>query len=162
MTNNALQFNGTNAFAQFPYAFFNSAPSEFTVSLWARPSAMPQSEDAVLFYSTRNVEFMVGYSTQGKFFTSYKLDPSGWEGVTAQKTSSPNTWYHIAASWSSNEVVLYVNGSVAGRRVPTGSAFATTPSGYPAFAAFVRPTGTRNYFAGILDEIYLYTKAVPQ
>ena len=161
ITDNALQFNGTDGLVEFDESFFVSTPTEFTVSLWAKPSSIPPDEDAVLFYSTRNVEFMIGYSTDGKFFTSYKLSSLIWEGVSAEKNSSPGKWYHVVASWSSSKVVLYVNGSVVGQIVPTGSTFATTPSGNPALAAFVRPTGTRNYFEGILDGVSLYTEAIP-
>lgn len=161
ITKNALKFNGTNGLIRFPSSFFATTPTEFTVSFWAKPAKIPSS-DAILFYSTRNVEFAVGYSTQGKFYTSYKLNPSGWESVAAQNTSQPDKWYHIAMSWSPNKVVLYINGAVIGERKPTGKVFATTPSGYPAFGAFVRPTGTTGYFPGILDEISLYTEAIPR
>lgn len=160
ITNNALKFNGSNGLVKFPASFFDSTPSEFTVSLWAKPFQVPTSEDAVLFYSTRNAEFMIGYSTAGNFFLSYKLDPSGWEGVAAIKKSPTGKWYHVSASWSADRVVLYVNGANVGERAPTGNVFAVTPSGYPAFGAFVRPTGTRNYFDGILDGISLYTETL--
>lgn len=162
MEGQALSFNGNSSLVKFNAPLFSSSPSAFTVSLWAKPSQVPSNENAVLFYSTRNVEFMIGYNTDGKFFSSYKLDPTGWEGVTADKISASNKWHHVAVEWSPVKVILYVNGSIAGTRVPTGNQFATTPSGNPAFGAFARPTGTRNYFAGILDEISLYESALTQ
>jgi prepilin-type N-terminal cleavage/methylation domain-containing protein len=162
MDGQALSFNGSNSLVKFNDTLFSSDPSSFTVTLWAKPSRIPTSENAVLFYNTRNVEFMIGYGTDGKFFTSYKLDPSGWEGVAALKASPPNKWYHIAVEWSPTKVGLYINGTTAGTKVPAGSQFGTTPSGNPAFGAFVRPTGTRNYFAGTLDEISLYESSITQ
>ncbi len=159
---NALSFNGSNSLVQFGSSLFSTVPSSFTVTLWADPIKLPTTEDAILFYNTRNVEFMIGYSVTGKFYVAYKLDPSGWEGLTAEAASNLNQWHHVAAVWSGTKVTLYVDGSVVGSRVPSGKKFATTASGNPAFGAFVRPSGTRNYFTGLLDEIRLYENALVQ
>ena len=41
ITSNALQFNGTNGLVQSPSSFFDTTPTEFTVSLCAKPSFIP-------------------------------------------------------------------------------------------------------------------------
>ena len=67
-------------------------------------------------------------------------------------------WYHVAATYDGNQLTLYVNG------VAEASAIAGFPLDYGTEPVFIGTTGVPgvyiNMFAGIIDEVSIYNRAL--
>lgn len=171
LSGNALQFNGTSNYVNFTKSFFPAVPQKFTISLWAKPLT-PSAENKVIFYHSKNGEFMVGYSGSGdlpadRFFFSFKLTSGAWTGVRAAVVSSPpGKWYNVVIMFNNatNEAKIYVNGKLGGTVQPGGTIASDPKNGTPAIGAYDRRVaglGVRNYFNGIIDEVRTYNN-VPE
>jgi len=153
---NALSFNGTNAVVSVPDAASLRLTTGMTLEAWVYPTAAGNvwrtvvlkeitGDLAYALYSTEDVDVPAAYVRIGT--TSRRV--GGTSGLPL------NAWTHLAATYSSGALRIYVNGVLASSQSVTGSIVSST-----------RPlriggnTVWGEYFAGRIDEVKIYNRAL--
>lgn len=134
--NPSAAFNGTNAYAGTGVSLANNLPA-FTLEGWFKLTA---ARARMGLFGQNNV-IELGLDTK----TTLQIYTQGGGSVTVTNLWSTNSWHHIAAAGNGTQLLLYVDGSLAGV-----GGVATTNYGAPpipsisAAAAFSipRPTGS--------------------
>jgi len=148
--NNAPYFNGSNAYIGGPYQLMNDLAA-FTVAGWIN-SAGTQASRTGLFGQNNLVEF--------GFTTATDLHVYTQKGSLDSTYSYPtNQWHFVAATGSSNQIAIYVDGNmVASKSVTNGtygeSGYYFNIGGGGVFDA------TNNWFLGQIDEVAVWYRAL--
>lgn len=78
----------------------------------------------------------------------------------SQTIPSAAQFYHVAATHENGQLKLYVNGVLEATTATTnGSPYSASATGQPAFR-IGNLSGTQQFFRGIIDEVYLYNRAL--
>ncbi|MDJ0838754.1 MAG: carboxypeptidase regulatory-like domain-containing protein [Acidobacteriota bacterium] len=72
---------------------------------------------------------------------------------------SVNTWYHVAASFDSGNIKLYLNGAEVANGTVAETTIPVVPNSYLVFGN--HHPWTQNHFAGYMDQVLLWDQAVP-
>jgi hypothetical protein len=89
------------------------------------------------------------------------LDASSWLVMSGKTALSAGKWYHVAVSYDSTAIIVYVNGL---RAVGTSLSYPIKPSGQDARIASGRTAGStkaNSQFTGKIDEMKFYNYALP-
>ncbi|MHB1830130.1 MAG: LamG domain-containing protein, partial [Candidatus Micrarchaeaceae archaeon] len=139
---------------------FPSAPSVFSMSAWIKPSA--SQCDNPIFGSVFNHLTPYGVNLNLEYQkVEFGIATTG-PIVYSTNTLNLNTWYNIIATYSSGNVIIYING----KQDNTGSIGALTfnsmePNfgiGYDNETASC--SGTMSHFTGSLSNVQLYTAVI--
>ena len=147
-------------------------PTQITIALWVNSAEVRGSSRFLGLQSWNGYKFEL-QSANKPFFTGC-IDQAGG-GVFLQDDTEPalelNTWYHIAATWGSGQLIFYINGiatrtidgesgdlvTVTGHDLTFGvgsSKYAATTDNYDTDK--IIPLEWGGYFHGSLDEIRMY------
>jgi hypothetical protein len=131
--------------------------STFTLSLWFRAT------------NVSGIRVLMGKAVGAATDNSYALylnngrltfHSSNYQGaITPSTVIAANTWYHVAIAKSGTVSKMYVNGSVVGSSTtaPETVAYDTKPL---LIGADNDGQGAAYYFAGQIDELRIYTRAL--
>lgn len=147
----AVSFNGTNNKMQTgvnPRTALNNA--DFSISIWANPSTLNFGK------------FLFSASNQGsqRFYlredtgSQITVGLSGWNQTTSSVFST-GSWHHFVLVLSGGTGQLYHNGTL----LMSGNVTADMPSASLSFGADEQNTSS-SYFAGSLDDIRVYNRAL--
>jgi hypothetical protein len=88
---------------------------------------------------------------------------SQWGGLLAPSVLSEGVWHHVAATWATGTVAIYVDGSLAGSD-STSFAIATSDGGTVSMGGIptsALPNSTdHRWLTGAIDEVSVYTRAL--
>jgi len=149
--NNARSFNGTSAYVGVNSSLL-SGRGAFTIGGWVRKTAA-QAARTGLFGQNDCVEFGFISDAQLQCWTP------GGGSVDAPVSLALNTWYHIVAVANGSNIRIFTNG------VQAASGGAATAS-YGSSASLFNIGGngifdaTGNFFAGQIDEVVAYHRAL--
>ncbi len=152
----ALSFNGTNSIVNIPDATSLNLTSAMTLEAWVYPTAADnvwrtvlmkevEGELAYALYANEDVDVPAAYVRVGA--TSRRVGGAGALPL--------NAWTHLAATYTSGSLRIYVNGVLAATQAGTGS---ITSSTLPLRIGGNTIWG--EYFAGRIDEVKLYNRAL--
>ena len=151
-TGTHLHFDGTNDYVAVTGATgIPIGNSNYTIEAWIKPSVIANNG-------------IVGWGTYGNAnqVNALRLDPTGkivnyWWGsdLSVAYTFTPNTWYHVAATYNCTDRIIYVNGVVAGQDIP-GVAHATSNANNFTIGS----TNSAEYFNGGIDEVRIWNTAL--
>ena len=164
-------FDGANGYVQIPDSDALK-PANVTVEAWvwldpSRPAN--QGGEQIVFKKNTWSAWFEGYSLlketidngNGTYSDHFQFVVSryGDQVIINSKTiPQRGVWYHVAATYDGNQSVLYVNG------VAEASAMAGFALDYDTTPIYIGTTGTwapyLNMFAGILDEVSIYNRAL--
>ncbi|QQS58667.1 hypothetical protein IPN35_03630 [Candidatus Peregrinibacteria bacterium] len=148
--NEALTFNGSSDYIRTPTIALNSS---FTVSFWMKPTNLHNYGDP---FSAGTSDKHLSFVTDADGHIYFNIgDGSNWGNpiVTGAGTLQNDQWYHVLGVYDGAKTKLYIDGVSQG--VASNSAYslnevlnlgARTANGY--------------YFAGQLDDIRIYDKAL--
>jgi hypothetical protein len=127
-------------------------PSTFTASMWFQtPSTTPNS---FIFYTNSNSTYVLGaaciYFSGGNLYCAYA---SVANNGTAYPISA-NTWYHVAITYNSGSLTLYVNGAQSGSTV-TGT---NSKNGFTLGGG--ADSGSLYPFTGYVDDLRIFTSVL--
>ncbi len=160
----ALHFEGTDGFVRLPDNIAKQLDT-MTIALWVKLDANPMwarvfdlSGSKGFMYLTLNSGDPAGYTR----FSIYVGNPDTEPVLSIPAdTFELNTWYHIAVTASQDEYSLYVNGeekaTLPVTHSPSEIGSDVLMSNYLGKSQFEDP-----YFAGFMDEFYLYTEALTE
>ena len=100
----------------------------------------------------------LGWDIRLKNGTIEVIGVNGWGlNIASAAVIIPNTWYHIALSASSSDVVLYINGAVAG----SSGRNTISSTGNPFRIGYTTNFGGYPY-TGLLDEVDIFNRTLTE
>ena len=164
-----FSFNGTTAFVQIPDAPV-LRPTNLTVEAWVRFNSLDSSGSAsagqqyIVFRQNTRSSYFEGFSLTkqralGVDNFVFGVSSAAGVGVEVKSLTSVSTgvWYHVAGVRGNNFIQLYVDGQLQGQ------ATVSFPQDYGNFPLFFGSSGQSWWdrkFAGLLDEVSLYDRAL--
>lgn len=154
--NNAFSFDGVNDYLSTSVTSSINYANAHTFSCWVRPSSVSGTQIFMGFNTASPNGSAIGFRNGGNL-TFFKGFVDG--EVNSTTNLAINTWYHIVGvykgnSFGSNNVLLYVNGSL----VHTGTLTQTSVS----WKLFIGSNsgGSGGYFNGLIDECAVWSKVL--
>jgi PKD repeat protein len=152
----ALNFDGVNDFVEFVSSDFDLS-STVTISAWINPTVIADYPRIAGKTHTSDVNPWVIWgltiNNNGKVLLEL-ASPSGKRGYARSSSTIPtNTWTHVAGTYDSASVKIYVNGQLEGTRsfseqlAINGEPFSIARSSYGG-----------NFFDGRIDEVRVYDR----
>ena len=151
----AISFS--NASGQYSSNYLSTPfnlPSTFTVAFWFQtPSASPNAQ---IFCTAPNSGYSYGgicaYLASGNLYHAYSHIQNGG----AVGAINPNTWYHVALTYSNGTCLAYLNGSLGGNPV--------TASGSSINGFTLGGGGDYGFdpypFTGYVDDLQIFTSVL--
>ena len=151
---NALAFNGTNSLVTIGDSASLHLSTGMTLEAWVNPTA-PLSGWTDLVYKAVDTYFLFASSDSG--IPAGGATFSAFSPTYAPSPLPLNTWTHLAVTYDSAMVRLYVNGVLVASQARTAPIAASTNQ--------LTIGGDRTYgqyFTGKIDEIRVYNRALTQ
>ena len=148
----ALAFGGNNT----SYVDVNiSAPDNFTISLWVRPSTLNTSPDNDYRHlvNSKNGNFVILEESGAVSFRVPGVNTS----LFAAGNLTIGEWSHVAVTYNGTHRIIYVNGEQIGTQQ---IGFGTPIWGEGLRFASSFSSGTEHDFEGRLDEIRIYNQSL--
>ncbi|GEM_PF-1753018 len=153
--NKAMYFNGFSDWVRVPATeSINSPTTAVTVSAWANYQSLAFGTWASIFSKTDQFELET---------RSYSLGINGETGqiywhstYVGQAPLQPNTWYHLAITYTPELLKCYLNGEFIGEAVPNE---VMTPNEY-AFEIGRDTPQTTDFFNGFIDEVNVFNRVL--
>ena len=116
----ALDFDGVNDYITISGASNLNISGDLTMSMWFKANSFTNYEYIFRLGSgtTINGDRMIGFKNS-KISTNTYADTSGAYDVLGNTTLSTGVWYHVAIVYSSNTVIIYLNGNADSSSIPT-------------------------------------------
>lgn len=155
---NALYFNGTNAFATLPDYPQLRKLNALTIGCWIKPErTMPKSLAEQGYIVSHNAGAHAGWAI-GTYYNNglqaIIVTDKGKFSASAAQALTPNVWQHVAFAWDGAQLQLFVNGIAVGPSVPTQGNLIPLKT-----RAILGKAADRNglYYKGAIDELRIYT-----
>jgi hypothetical protein len=154
----AFDFDGASRYVSVPNATHLQPTSALTIAAWIRGDAWG-SGDFV------NTILRKGDATPNNYALSVSngraqllLDDNDSFGVRGNTVLTTGQWYHVAATWDGATARVYVNGVLDMTPVARAGTIAAD-----ARALFIGGrTGATDFFDGMIQQVYLYNRALSQ
>lgn len=116
----ALSFDGNDDYITISGASDLSISGDLTMSMWFKANSFIDYEYILRLGSgtTTNGDRMIGFKSS-KISTNTFADSSGAYDVLGNTTLSTGVWYHVLVVYSSNTVIIYLNGNADSSAIPT-------------------------------------------
>jgi len=150
-TNRAARYNGSNARSQTGGSLMNGL-TRFTLCGWFKADSMPQPTRTALFGQNDVAEFGFHSSVYGIWIAN-----NATALLPGNISLSPNTWYFAVATVDDTSLKLYLNATLVASQLTSFSGYSSADP-FSVGAAVLDSTG--NYFAGGIDEVALFDKAL--
>jgi hypothetical protein len=157
----AFNFNGTTSDVLIPTSTTLNLADGFTIALWINlPTGVAQSLGLIEKLVPSVEDKVIGINSTGTvYFYLYNLTPVS-PTFSSNTALTLNTWHHIAATYDGNDENIYIDGAFDATQVASGDV--SNGAGALTFAhnAARAAAGTNTFFAGSLDEIRWYSRAL--
>lgn len=161
---NALSFDGINDYVEInDNNNLDLTVGEFTLSAWI----YPESYGAAL--SSRIIDHGGGSPGEGGWsllvsnesgeqrLRIYIKNGNSFSGTYSDiNTIALNTWQHVAVTFQSGMVTMYINGQIKGQ----ASGLPTPTDTNAPVRIGMRATDVFRTFTGVIDEVYIYNRAL--
>lgn len=151
----ALTFNGTNALVVIPNSTSLNVTNEITQAAWVYPTASKTGWSTVMHRET-DAYYLHASSPAGAMLPASGATFGGTESYLAGTSVLPlNTWSHIASTYDSASLKIYINGVLSSTKAVSGSVQNNTN---PLRIGGNFPYG--QFFEGRIDEVRVYNRAL--
>ncbi len=164
----ALHLDGAG-YARFKGTWFDPYKTNTSISLWCKPDATPGGEQMLLMKSSldsgSSPGFRLGLTGTSFFFSGCTVGGQSSFNVSAAIVPQAGVWYHLVAEFDrgSSLIRLFVNGveytgTTSTRTIPAGEYIAG--DNWPVLGMANDGGGNKSWFAGTIDDLRFYTKAL--
>ncbi len=162
----SLKLNGTSAYGRVPSATQFNPAGAFTVEAWAKTDQPGDYSILSRWGGSGSTQrtFRLRISAEGnlQFAVILQTGNAGSQEITVSKAGVNLTgaWHHIAGVYNTTQLLLYLDGTLAGSTPASGT---PSPSNVPLFigAAWNPDTSAiHRYFRGNLDELRISSSAL--
>lgn len=162
---NGLSASGTR-YARVPWRSGLVTPSGLTVAAWIRGSQWVNALQCIAGRYTGNTYDWRFWVDKHANHLTFKLGTStGWQELKAaigHGGLDTGTWYHVAATWDSTAIVIYLDGAPLASTGTTG-AFRSQLTAQPLGIGAKSDGGSwADPFYGTLDDVRVYRRALTQ
>jgi concanavalin A-like lectin/glucanase superfamily protein len=157
----AFSFNGTSGDVLIPTSTTLNLTASYTIAFWINIPALPSADDTILINKWVNglEDKFTWINANGHIgFYLFEVTPVTSPLVSATALSL-NTWHHVAATYNGADENIYIDGQFDASQVAAGDIANNTGSLCFAHNAS-RAAFNNTYFAGDLDEIRWYSRAL--
>jgi hypothetical protein len=147
-----LTFNGTTQRVDFSGTAVNIT-GNITLAAWVKTSSTAPNS---IIGGYQGISPYAGYGLRVTPTTGTIgfWNGAGWADATGVTAITDNAWHHVVASLAGSTVTLYVDAG-------TGSAKASgAVNSYTGTRAIASVQGGSNWFAGLIDEVRIYARAL--
>lgn len=171
----ALQFDGTNDYVNLGtnLSMLQNVPAA-TVAGWVKMSSLPASGayrelvsisvgNPTPTNTSRVALSLVGDGAAADVFVGGRsTDEEAQKNLTADANLTAGTWYHVAATidFQNNSIKIYKNGSLSASAMVAFSSPLTADTASACAALGSQDMGGSNFFAGLLDDVRIYCRAL--
>jgi hypothetical protein len=152
----ALSFDGVNDHVLIPNSASLTLSTAMTLEAWVNPSVTLGGWKAILQKET-DAYLLVASSDQNRPAGGGTLNGTCCPVAYATTGLLPNTWTHVAVTYTGTQLSMYINGALASSTPATGPILTTTTPlriGGNSYAA--------EFFPGLIDEVRIYNRALTQ
>ena len=155
-TGTALSFNGTSAYATVPDAGLLDLTNAMTLEAWVYPITLGAGWRTIVLKEQPGQLTYAMYANTDANAPSGDISTSAGDAAVAGAAQLPlNTWTHLAATYDSANLRIYVNGTLIGSRAATG---AILTSANPLRIGGNLIWG--EYFNGRVDDLRIYSRSL--
>lgn len=160
LTDSALYFNGTAWAVLSNQLSVNFTGDLFTLSVWIKWDTDPFSwrtanDYANIISKNGDVQWQLGHAKNNRKFQFTLNTLSGAYIVSGTTQPLQSVWYHLAAVYDGNNLVLYVNGNQEGTIPATGLMLTSSAD----INIGRRSVSGDRYFLGWVDRLGIYSTA---
>jgi hypothetical protein len=150
-----LTFNGAGSVVTTPYA---TNLASWSISVWVKsPSAPSSGAPSGPLHREKNFQINWNHSNSALRGAAALQVGGTWYGASFGRLRA-NTWYHLAATYDGETLKAYKNGAlVNSNSLPSGP-----PDAESAPLALGRHALVTQYFAGTIDDVRIYGRALAQ
>lgn len=154
-SNKAYYFNGLYSYIWLPPFYFQGL--EYTYAMWVKPATLNTSTLICIGSGgpDQGIQIVDGYYWGGG---GYNSNGTVTTATTAEFPFIDN-WYHIVITRDRNNIKFYINGILKANSSTSGLLPNYGPGPMSAVLGARQP-GNKEYFAGMLDEVRIYDKAI--
>jgi hypothetical protein len=160
----AFGFDGTNAYVEVPSTPALSPTGPFTVEGWINYDRITGDCGDVIVAKGEDLEgaidWFMGVHSSARLRPGVFIPPGQWYYFDCFTPLLTNTWYHVAMVYDGATLTGYVNGDDDGNIPVSGAVQATERSLRIGAYAPVNGDCSRALFAGRIDELTLYNRAL--
>jgi fibronectin type 3 domain-containing protein len=156
--NRAINFDGSNDHITLPAGALSTL-NDCTIALWVWPAVLTDWARIFDFGTgTDNYLFLTIKSPTGKPLFAIRTPGTDEQVIESSVAFNANAWNHVAVTLAGNTGLLYINGTLAGgngNMTLKPSSLGNTTQNYLGRSQFAHP-----YFAGLMDELQIRTRAL--
>jgi len=150
----ALQFDGKDDYVD---TGITENLANWTICCWVNsPAAPANGSPAGPIHREQNFQINWNHG-DAKFRSAAALSIGGTWYAASFGTLGANTWYHLAATYDGTSLKAYQNGELV-----TTTSCPGTPAAESDSLKLARHAGTAQFFAGTIDDVYVYPCALSQ
>jgi azurin len=151
----ALPFDGKTA--QHPTGVrVSDVRTNGTLALWAKPANTKNKEQTVIgaYHQTEDTIHSLSLSITGNNWEASYQSLVDKNGMGQTDFTATDHWTHLTLTFQQGHMRLYINGAINGDPIKIPLTGDINPE------LFIGSTGDRNFFEGLIDEVYLYDRTL--
>lgn len=156
---NSLSFDGSGDYVAVPDDSTLDA-NVITIEAWIRTGnnvTLPQYIIAKWDEGPEQRSYAISVESSTVYFLTSLSGTAATSDSMGRGAVAANTWYHIAVSSDGTNKKIYINGTQAGGN---GAWANSIFQGTSVLTIGARDTSPANLFTGIIDEVYIYNRAL--
>ncbi|MCU6712722.1 DUF4038 domain-containing protein [Paenibacillus sp. J5C_2022] len=158
IVNGAVSLDGMNDYVNIPDSVSLDGMGRLTVSAWVNLSQLPATNYFPVEKSSLSGAYRFVINSAGKGHFVIATDNNAWysTGTVADFTTeiSPNVWYHLVGVYDGTNVLVYVNGQLAGTGAQPISGSVVNEASPLRFGYMYGSNG--EYLKGKIDDVRIY------
>ncbi|MCK4823424.1 LamG domain-containing protein, partial [bacterium] len=167
---NAFSFDGVDDFVEVPDSDSLDTGTQFTVDAWFNTNDVDKIDPGT--GSSTQTIVMYGFDPadgknnplhirDGKLYLAIRGYGSGFYDLMGVTSVNSNTWYHAAVTYDGTTAKLYLNGALEDSKL---SSMNMNTNSRVTIGRYQNPLNLKLYFYfdGLIDEIEIFNRALPQ
>jgi hypothetical protein len=155
----ALEFDGSSNYVEVPDSDFLDITENFTWAAWFKPSVAIDSSNAesVRLMSKNNAYFLLfNYQEIGNLGFLIKTGGANFVVHSTTNTWNADEWYHVAGTYDTEELKIYINGILENTVEHDGTIDATD------LTLWIGADDLPHYFPGVIDDVGIYNSVLTE
>jgi hypothetical protein len=154
-----LEFDGASNYVEVPDSDFLDITENLTWAAWFKPSVTIDSSNAesIRLMSKNDAYFLLfNYQEVGNLGFLIKTDGGNFVVHSTTNTWNAGEWYHVAGTYDTNELKIYINGKLENMAEHAGTIDASD------LTLWIGADDLPHYFPGAIDDVRIYNNVLTE